>query len=152
MLFPKIYFWRWENPFHFLRMALLYLEGVAVFFIVRRIYKSAPKKFLRFFVLSFLACGIFLICISGFELIFRGKQIAVFTGFGPIFTDRNAFAAFWIAYVPVAVVLAIPLERSFSISDFRASRIRVLVLLGFSFIFPVWWYYQLPVCWPCIWP
>jgi O-antigen ligase len=117
----KIYFWRWMNSFHFLRMTLLYLEGIAAFFIALWIFRQAPEKTVRFFYFSFLAIGILLIGYSSMELLIRGKQISVYPGFGPVFTDRNAYAAFWITYLPFALILIEQKQRLVRILGFLLS-------------------------------
>ena len=43
---------------------------------------------------------------SAMELLLRGKSLSIYPGFGPVFMDRNAYAAFWILYLPVVMTLA----------------------------------------------
>jgi len=101
----KVFFWRWENPFHFLRITLLYLEGMAAFFLAVSIYRRDPEKTARVFLGAFLLCGILLMGYSAVELLFRGKELTIYPGFGPVFMDRNAYAAFWVLYLPFAIGL-----------------------------------------------
>lgn len=103
----KIYFWRWDNPFHFLRIGLLYFEGIAAFLIGIAACRQDYLKTTAMVTLSFLFAGLVLMGYSTVELLFRGKQITVYPGFGPVFTDRNAYAAFWVLYTPLVLTLAI---------------------------------------------
>lgn len=103
----RIYFWRWLNPFHFLRMTLLILEGLAAFWIALHAYRSEPERTVRLVAWGFAACTALLAGYSVLELLFRGKEISVFPGFGPVFNDRNAYAAFWVLAVPICLALAV---------------------------------------------
>ncbi len=102
----KVFFWRWENPFHFLRITLLYMEGVTAFFLISWIVKRNPKRAVLFFTGSFVLCGILLMGYSAMELLLRGKELSIYPGFGPVFMDRNAYAAFWVLYLPFVIGLA----------------------------------------------
>ncbi|MDA2936721.1 O-antigen ligase family protein [Acidobacteria bacterium AH-259-A15] len=123
----KIYFWRWENPFHFLRISLLYLEGIAAFFVTLYTYQSNPKRTLTYTTLAFLAVGVLLMAYSAIDLLFRGKQLSVYPGFGPVFTDRNAYAALWVLYAPVAFIKAIDWKGIW--------RVVALLLAGLAWLF-----------------
>jgi O-antigen ligase len=103
----KIYFWRWGNPFHFMRMALLLLEGLAAFLVALHAFRSNPRRTLLYVVAAFSVLGGLLAAYSAVELLFRGKEITWYPGFGPVFADRNAYAAFWVILVPFGLALAL---------------------------------------------
>jgi hypothetical protein len=103
----KIYFWRWGNPFNFPRMALLLIEGVGVFLVALHAFRCDPRSTLRYMVSAFAVLGILLAAYSTVELLFRGKEISWYPGFGPVFADRNAYAAFWVILAPFGLALAL---------------------------------------------
>ena len=120
----KIYFWRWSDPFHFLRISLLYLEGIAAFFITLKVLKRDRIRALSFLVYSFLILGVLLIGYSAIDIFYRQKSITIYPGFGPVFTDRNAYAAFWVLYCPICLALALGQE------GLRRAVMLVLFVLG----------------------
>lgn len=103
----KIFFWRWGNPLNFFRMGLLFLEGIGMFFAARAVYRQAPERTVRWFVGTLLVLGGLLMAYSAVDLLFRGKHITLYPGFGPVFADRNAYAAFWVFVTPIAWALAL---------------------------------------------
>lgn len=131
----KIFFWRWRNPFHFLRMTLLYLEGLAAFLAVLYLYRNSGRRMLDWAVGSFVLAGIFLMGYSLVEIFLRGKEVGIYPGFGPVFTDRNAFAGFWCLYAPLLLVLALNApHRLAQVAGFLLyGAASLLCLLSFSF-------------------
>lgn len=103
----KIHFWRWGNPFNFLRMTLLLLEGPAAFLVALYAYRCDPRRTLLYLVAAFCVLGGLVAGYSAVELLLRGKEISWYPGFGPVFADRNAYAAFWVILVPIALALAL---------------------------------------------
>ncbi len=103
----KIFFWRWGNPLNFFRMGLLFLEGIAMFFAARAIYRQAPERTVRWFVGTILVLGGLMMAYSAVDLLFRGKLITLYPGFGPVFADRNAYAIFWVFVTPTAWAVAL---------------------------------------------
>lgn len=106
----QIFFWRWMNPHHFLRMTLVLVEGLAAFWIALHIVRSQPSRAGRILAWAFAGCAFLLAGYSFMELVFRGKQISLFPGFGPVFNDRNAYAAFWVMATPVCLGLGFGLS------------------------------------------
>ncbi len=102
----KIFFWRWRNPFNFLRMTLLVLEGIAACWIAFHAVRTDSRRTIRQAAWSFVLCAFLLAGYSAMELLFRGKTISLYPGFGPVFNDRNAYAAFWVLAVPICLGLA----------------------------------------------
>ncbi len=123
----KIYFWRWGNPFNFLRMALLLLEGLAALLVALHAFRYDPGRTLRYLVAGFCVLGALLAAYSAVELLIRGKEISWYPGFGPVFADRNAYAAFWVVFAPVALALGVQSRRTV--------RAVGLLLAGISWLF-----------------
>ncbi|GAB4119867.1 MAG: hypothetical protein Kow001_19180 [Acidobacteriota bacterium] len=102
----QIFFWRWNNPFNFFRMTLLFLEGVSAYWVAVHAVRTESRRALRLAAWSFALCAALLAGYSAVELLFRGKTISLYPGFGPVFNDRNAYAAFWVLTVPICLGLA----------------------------------------------
>lgn len=103
----KIIFWRWENPLQFFRVGLLYLEGLLAFIAVIGCHRVNARLTLLTTLGGLFALAFSLAGYSAIELLLRGKEISVYPGFGPVFTDRNAYAAFWVMIAPLSLAVAL---------------------------------------------
>ncbi|GAB4245966.1 MAG: hypothetical protein Kow00109_22040 [Acidobacteriota bacterium] len=106
----KIFFWRWGDPLHVLRMSLLLVTGPVVFWVAGSVLREAGR---RSFLVVFAALGLAALGLAGvstFDLFWRGKSLSLWPGFGPIFTDKNAYAGFWVCVSPLLWVPAVRLR------------------------------------------
>lgn len=103
----KVFFWRWGSPLHVLRMSLLLLTGPAVFVAALAALRERTELGRRTVFAAFGLLALFLAAVSAYDLLWRGKSLSLYPGFGPVFTDRNAYAAFWVMTAPLAWVAAL---------------------------------------------
>ncbi len=99
----QVFFWRWGNPLNFLRVGLLFLEGPVILFCVLSTFRQRPGQTVRAIISALFILATLLMAYSAAELLIRGKTLSLHPGFGPVFMDRNAYAAFWVAIVPLGL-------------------------------------------------
>lgn len=106
----KIFFWRWGNPLHVLRMGLLLLTGPVVFWVAGSVLREARGRGPLVVLVALVGVAAGLAGVSALDLFWRGKSLSLWPGFGPIFTDKNAYAGFWVFVSPLLWVPAIRLR------------------------------------------